>query len=66
MPKRKFNYKLLTSREAAIKLDMSPDSVNALARMNKLKGIKVGRQWRFKKRDVTYFKKQMEKQLEAA
>jgi excisionase family DNA binding protein len=66
MQRRKFNYTFLTSREAAITLDVSPDSVNALARMNKLPGIKVGRQWRFKKRDITLLKRQMGKQLVAA
>ena len=53
MRKREFNYTLLTSREAAILLNLSPDTVNALARCRKLRGMKVGRQWRFKKRDVT-------------
>ncbi len=66
MGKRKFNYTLLTSREAAIQLNMSPDTVNALARAHKLRGMKVGRQWRFKKRDVTLFKKHLDKDLWAA
>lgn len=66
MRRRKFNYTFLTSREAAITLDISPDFVNVLARTNKIPGIKVGRQWRFKKRDVTLFKRQMDKDLKAA
>ena len=66
MQRRKFNYTFLTSREVAITLDISPDSVNLLARMHKLPGIKVGRRWRFKKRDITVFKRQMEKNLRAA
>ncbi len=66
MPKRKLNYTLLNSREAAETLDMSPDTVNLLARTRKLPGIKLGRQWRFKKRDVTLFKKHMERMPEAA
>jgi len=66
MPKRKFNYTLLNSREAAETLDMSPDTINVLARSRKLPGIKVGRQWRFKKRDVTLFKKHLDRVLEAA
>lgn len=66
MTKRKLNYTLLTSREAAETLDMSPDAVNVLARTRKLSGIKVGRQWRFKKRDVTLFKKHLCRMLEAA
>ncbi len=66
MQKRKFNYTLLNSREAAETLDMSPDMVNTLARTRKLAGIKVGRQWRFKKRDVTLLKKHLDRILEAA
>ena len=66
MPKRKFNYTLLNSREAAETLDMSPDMVNTLARNQKLPGVKVGRQWRFKKRDVTLLKKHLNRILEAA
>jgi excisionase family DNA binding protein len=66
MYKKKFNYTLLTSREAAIQLNLSPDTVNALARSRKLRGMKVGRQWRFKKRDVTLFKKHLARELEAA
>ena len=65
MQKRKFNYTLLNSREAAIELNMSPDAVNTLARTSKLSGRKVGGQWRFKKRDITLLKKQMERTLEA-
>ncbi len=42
MHKREFNYTLLTSREAAIQLNLSPDTVNALARSRKLRGMKVG------------------------
>lgn len=66
MRKRKFNYTLFNSREAAEQLDMSPDTVNLLARSGKLPGIKVGRQWRFKKRDITLFKKHLDRTLEAA
>ena len=66
MQKRKFNYTFLNSREAAMELDMSPDAVNALARNRKLPGIKVGRQWRFKKRDITLLKKHLGRILEAA
>ncbi len=66
MGKRELNYTVLTSREAAIQLDLSPDTVNALARSRKLRGIKVGRQWRFKKRDVTLLKKHLARELEAA
>lgn len=49
------NYKLprvLKTRELARILDLSPDSVNALARRGFITGYKVGRQWRFKSKDV--------------
>lgn len=47
-----------TSREVAVTLDVSPDTVNELARRNVLPGFKKGRQWRFKKRDVFSFKRE--------
>ncbi|MCA9774844.1 MAG: helix-turn-helix domain-containing protein [Myxococcales bacterium] len=47
-----------TSRDVAITLDLSPDTVNDLARRNVLPGFKKGRQWRFRKRDVLVFKKE--------
>jgi excisionase family DNA binding protein len=61
MRKRQFNYILLNSREAAEQLDMSPDTVNLLARSRKLPGVKVGRQWRFKRRDITLLKKHLDR-----
>ena len=66
MRKRKLQYTLLNSREAAVELDLSPDTVNLLARTSRLSGVKVGRQWRFKKRDVTFLKKHLDRILEAA
>ena len=66
MRRKTFNYTLLTSREAAIELNLSPDTVNALARSRKLRGMKFGRQWRFKKRDVTLLKKHLQRELKAA
>ena len=48
----------LNSREVAFLLDLSPDTVNDLARRNILPAFKKGRQWRFRKRDVTLFKRQ--------
>jgi len=50
---------LLNSRQAADLLDLSPDTVNELARKNTLPAVKRGRQWRFRRRDVSSFKKQM-------
>jgi excisionase family DNA binding protein len=50
---------LLNSREVAFLLDLSPDTVNELARSNLLPAFKKGRQWRFRKRDIASFKRQM-------
>jgi len=47
---------LLNSREVAFLLDMSPDTVNEFARRSILPAFKKGRQWRFRKRDITSFK----------
>ena len=47
---------LLTSREVAQILDLSPDTVNEYARRSVLPAFKRGRQWRFKRGDVTSFK----------
>ena len=48
---------LLNSREVAIILDLSPDTVNEVARKNILPGFKKGKQWRFKKKDISSFTK---------
>ena len=53
---------LLTSRQVAALLELSPDTVNELARKNTLPGVKRGRQWRFRQQDITLFKKQQQKQ----
>ncbi len=53
---------LLNSRQVAALLELSPDTVNELARKNILPGIKRGRQWRFRRQDITLFKKQQQKQ----
>jgi len=50
---------LLNSKEVADILDWSPDAVNELARKNVLPAFKRGRQWRFRKRDITSFKRQL-------
>lgn len=56
---------LLNSRQAAEMLDLSPDTVNDLARRQALPGMKRGRQWRFRRRDVAMFKRQMQEQVAA-
>ncbi len=53
---------LLNSRQVAALLELSPDTVNELARKNILPGVKRGRQWRFRRQDITLFKKQQQKQ----
>ena len=50
---------LLNSKEVARMLDLSPDTVNEFARKNILPAFKKGRQWRFRKRDISSFKKQV-------
>ena len=43
---------ILKTRDIAILLDLSPDSVNDMARKGQIKGYKSGNQWRFRKKDV--------------
>jgi excisionase family DNA binding protein len=50
---------LLNSKEVARILDCSPDTVNELARKSALPAFKRGRQWRFRKRDIASFKRQL-------
>jgi len=50
---------LLNSKEVAEILDCSPDKVNELARKSVLPAVKKGRQWRFRKRDIASFKRQL-------
>jgi excisionase family DNA binding protein len=56
---------LLSSRQAAEMLDLSPDTVNELARKNTLPGTKRGRQWRFRRRDVASLKRHMQERVAA-
>lgn len=42
----------LKTYDIAVLLDVSPDDVNAMARNGLIKGQKVGKQWRFRNRDV--------------
>jgi excisionase family DNA binding protein len=50
---------LLNSSEVAVILDLSPDTVNEFARKSILPGFKKGRQWRFRKRDIASYKRQL-------
>gem|GEM_PF-213272 len=56
---------LLNSREAAELLDLSPDTVNELARKQTLPAVKRGRQWRFRRRDISSLKKKMQERAAA-
>ena len=49
----------LNSKEVAQILDVSPDTVNEFARKSILPAFKKGRQWRFRRRDVASFKRQL-------
>ena len=59
MPTSDTDDSLLNSKEVAEILDCSPDTVNELARKSVLPAFKKGRQWRFRKRDITSFKRQL-------
>jgi len=50
---------LLNSKDVAEILDCSPDTVNELARKSILPAFKKGRQWRFRNREITSFKRQL-------
>jgi excisionase family DNA binding protein len=50
---------ILDSKDVARILDLSPDTVNEYARKDILPGIKKGRQWRFRRRDIASFKRQL-------
>ena len=57
---------LLNSKQVAVILDMSPDTVNEFARKNILPAFKKGKQWRFRKRDVSIFYKKQPKDIRDA
>ncbi len=57
---------LLNSREVAFLLDLSPDTVNELARHSVLPAFKKGRQWRFRRRDIASFKRQQVRNINVA
>jgi len=51
----------LDTRDVAYILDMSPDDVAYLVRIEKLKAVKQGHYWRFRVADVEAYKKQLTK-----
>jgi excisionase family DNA binding protein len=52
---------LLNSKEVAQILDCSPDDVVVLAHRGKLKASKIGRYWRYRRTDVSAYKRKMNK-----
>ncbi len=46
---------ILKSSDLSALLDLSPDDVNALARKGVIKGYKIGKQWRFRAKEVNGF-----------
>jgi excisionase family DNA binding protein len=50
---------MLNSKDVARILDLSPDTVNEYARKSILPAVKKGRQWRFRRRDIVSFKRQL-------
>jgi hypothetical protein len=57
---------LLNSKQVAVILDMSPDTVNEFARKNILPAFKKGKQWRFRKRDISIFYKKQPRDIRDA
>jgi excisionase family DNA binding protein len=57
---------LLNSKQVAMILDMSPDTVNEFARKNILPAFKKGKQWRFRKRDISVFFKKLSRDIRDA
>lgn len=51
---------LLRSKDVAHILDLPPDDVIYLARKGKLRGVKEGKYWKFRLRDVKYYQKKLQ------
>lgn len=52
---------LLKSKDVAHILDLPPDDVIYLARKGKLRGVKEGKYWKFRLRDVKFYQKKAQK-----
>lgn len=52
---------MLRSKDVAHILDLPPDDVIYLARKGKLRGVKEGKYWKFRLRDVKYYQKRQQK-----
>lgn len=57
---------ILNSKDVALLLDLSPDTVNEYARKSVLPAFKQGRQWRFRARDIQSFKRELQEEATAA
>jgi excisionase family DNA binding protein len=57
MPEKKAHDELLTPEEAATRLKVSRLTIGDWLRSGKLKGVKVGRLWRVRERDLENFLK---------
>jgi len=53
----------LKTYDIAVLLDVSPDDVNAMARKGLIKGHKIGKQWRFRNKDVKKILDQKKNQI---
>ena len=51
---------LLRSKDVAHILDLPPDDVIYLARKGKIRGVKEGKYWKFRLRDVKYYQKKLQ------
>jgi excisionase family DNA binding protein len=56
--------KVLTPEEAAELLQVSPFTVRKWLRSGKLKGVKAGRVWRIREKDLIEFLEESQKRLE--
>jgi excisionase family DNA binding protein len=56
--------KVLTPEEAAEALSVSVFTIKKWLRAGKLKGVKVGRVWRIRERDIAEFLDESQKRLE--
>lgn len=52
---------LLRSKDVAHILDLPPDDVIYLARKGKIRGVKEGKYWKFRLRDIKYYQKRLQK-----
>jgi len=57
---------LLNSRDVAVILDLSPDTVNEFARKNILPAFKKGKQWRFRKKDISSYTMKLTRKIPVA